>query len=508
MKTLFAAFLLLMLFPAAQAQVSESTTVEVVQVPVYVTAHGAPVSNLTRDNFRMFVNGKPQPIDYFDVVDFATLAGEKARDPRERRLYLLVFDVTFSFPNALQRAQQAAEQMIEQGAPIDTFGVATLDPRGGVQVIVPFTRDRQALLRAVHNLQPSRIGDPLRLALTRSEREGVGGRIVPQGSIVGASAGLDVLQEQMLQNAVEDAIGDLADLAVRLAPLEGVKHVVLLSDGFNPPLIHNDITAFNPHEREGRARGASILTSTPRLIEAVRKMSQTFTGASVFLDAIDIGGLRPMQQFNDTAALHILANDTGGEVIDSNNNLSLALQRLVTLQRVVYILSFHAPKSGRAENKIALQLSGAPSGAHASYRQSYKSEPDPADSGDPLRLADIVMNDIPQSGVTTKVSVVPSAGKAVVKAEVSAGELASQTGGMTIGAEVLLYIFSGPNAVAFTRKQITIEPRAMAALASTPVRLSETFDLPPGAYAAKVLVRFPISGALGFARSEFDVKNP
>lgn len=505
MKSLSAGALVLLLLPAARAQLSESTTVEVIQVPVYVTAHGAPVANLTRDNFRLFVNGKPQPIDYFDVLDFATLAAQPVRDPRERRLYLLVFDTTFSFPNALQRAQKAAEEMIENGAPIDTFGVATLDPTAGVEIVVPFTRDRQALLHAVENLRPSRIGDPLRLALTRSERDGAAGRGLIQGTLM--SAGLEALEEQSLQNAVEDAVGDLADLAVRLAPLEGVKHVVLLSDGFNPPLIRGNFTGREPRERGLEPRGATLLTSSPTLIEAVRKMTNTFNAASVFLDAIDIGGLRPMQEIGDTDALHILSQDTGGEVIDNSNDLNRAMKTLVSRQSAVYVLSFHAPKSTREENRISVELSGAPRGAHASYRESYRSHPDPADSGDPLRLADIVTNDIPQTGVTTSVSVAPLPGKAVVSANVNAGEMASQSGGMTIGAEVLLYIFSGPNAVAFGRKEITIEPRAMAALASTPVHLSETFDLPPGRYTAKVLVRFPINGALGFAQQDFDVKN-
>ena len=53
----------------------EVTTVEVVEVPVYITTSGAPLTGLTLDHFRLFVNGKPQSIDYFDVVDFAGLSG-------------------------------------------------------------------------------------------------------------------------------------------------------------------------------------------------------------------------------------------------------------------------------------------------------------------------------------------------------------------------------------------------------------------------------------------------
>ena len=48
----------------AQAQLRESTTVEVVEVPVNVEDHGTPVTSLTRQNFALFVNGKAQAIDY------------------------------------------------------------------------------------------------------------------------------------------------------------------------------------------------------------------------------------------------------------------------------------------------------------------------------------------------------------------------------------------------------------------------------------------------------------
>src|SRR6185369_277519 len=84
---------------ALAAPQREIINVEVVQVPVYVTAQGQAVRGLTQDNFQLFVNGKPQPIDYFDVVDFAALNSSpegQRPDPRQRRLYLLVFDLVFT----------------------------------------------------------------------------------------------------------------------------------------------------------------------------------------------------------------------------------------------------------------------------------------------------------------------------------------------------------------------------------------------------------------------------
>ncbi|HEY8182001.1 MAG TPA: VWA domain-containing protein [Thermoanaerobaculia bacterium] len=501
--------LLLLVTAAASAQVTEQTTVEVIQVPVYVTSGGAPISNLTRDNFRLFVNGKPQSIDYFDVIDFEHLSPEDARDPRQRRLYLMVFDVSFSSANSLQRAQKAAEKIIELARDGDTFGIAAMAPGHGVEVVVPFSRDRIALVRAIRNLQPSRMRDPLRLALTPSEREGIASGTMVGGSMVGTLANAEEsamrdFDSNIVREAVENAIGDLADTAVRLAPLEGIKHVVLLSAGFDPSLVHGVPSQRNPYSmrRSTDSERSRNLGFDPALLGAIRRMHDTFKTSGVFLDAIDIGGLRMMQRVSDNEALYMLTRDTGGEVVDKRNDLAGAMQYLVNLQRVAYVLAFNAPKTGRALNTIAVKLQNVPRGAHTSYRESYASETDPPDAGDPLRLADIVMNDIPQTGVTMSAAAESDPGKATVELEIAGGELVAQAAGMTLEGELLFYVFAGSGAVAFDRQQITIEPRAAAALASTPLRVRHTFDLPPGRYVAKALIRFGFNQSLGFARTE------
>src|SRR5947209_18063604 len=111
---------------AAFAQVRESVTVQVVDVPVHVIAYGGdPVTGLTRDNFQHFVTGKPQKIDYFDAIDFATLSPEQSSDPRQRRLHPLVFDLTAPIHDA-QRAQLPALELIDDPPDQLTFLMPSL----------------------------------------------------------------------------------------------------------------------------------------------------------------------------------------------------------------------------------------------------------------------------------------------------------------------------------------------------------------------------------------------
>src|SRR5437763_13817454 len=103
MRRLACIVFLLVLAAAAVAQVRESVTVEVVEVPVYITtADGKPIRGLTKDAFELSIDGKRTPIDYFDEVDFTAPAAGAAqtapavRPLRERRLYLLLFDLSFA----------------------------------------------------------------------------------------------------------------------------------------------------------------------------------------------------------------------------------------------------------------------------------------------------------------------------------------------------------------------------------------------------------------------------
>src|SRR5713226_3181846 len=110
---------------------SEVTIVEVVQVPVYVSVDGHAVTGLTKSDFELYINGKPQAVDYFDTIDFAGMPASATSDPRQRRLYLLTFDLLFSTPNALVRARAAAEKYLDHALAGDVFAVATYTSNHG-----------------------------------------------------------------------------------------------------------------------------------------------------------------------------------------------------------------------------------------------------------------------------------------------------------------------------------------------------------------------------------------
>jgi VWFA-related protein len=523
MRRCVAPVLLLLAAVALIAASRETHTVEVVQVPVYVTRDGTSIAGLTRDNFALYVNGKPRSFDYFDVVDFSALGGQPGAplheaatiDVRQRRLYVLLFDLVYSTPKGLARARIAADGYVDRAGDADAFAVGTYTARQGIQLLVPFTRDRVPVRRAIQTLkEASTKDDPLHLALAPVDRaelvepdrfaesENVQ-RLIDDSSI--AQLALDPARRH-----IRDQIEGLGELADRLAPLEGNRHVVLLTSGFDTSLLHGAGPSqtigrgvmFGPGAQINRPmrQGSSFGMSDPGVTRAAKEMYARFTRAGVFLDCIDIEGLRPSISSNaDSEGLSMLARDTGGQVVLNRNNLGEAMQTLADMQRVVYVLGFHATDTGKRENKIEVKLRGV-DGVKVTYRPSYSSAVPKASTIDALRIADVLESDIPQTGVTTSIA---SRGK-TVDVEVSARELIALGRPANAEAEMLLYVYSGRKIVAFKDKRISID--AARADATKPVHVIESFDLPPGRYVAKVLLRVDGTDALGFARTQVIVE--
>src|SRR5688572_16748233 len=248
---------LLLALPAFAQKFDDSITVNVVDVPVYVERFGVPIKGLTRDAFELFVDGKPHPIEYFDVLEERRGADADAKLPaglKRRRLTVLLFDLASS-PHALQRSREAALKYVAGGAKEDSWAVATIG-RSSVRFVAAFTTDHVAVQRAIGTLTPSASHDPFRVATLDTERSswaksirgaeaGSGGfgdvwgdDLAPGGIGVSTAAANAVAFEQTVKQmaAMNDEalnigfIESLAALAERLAPLEGVKQVVLLSD--------------------------------------------------------------------------------------------------------------------------------------------------------------------------------------------------------------------------------------------------------------------------------------
>src|ERR1051326_5436718 len=153
----------------AGAPSRETITVSVIEVPVTVVDRdGAPIRGLTAKNFRILDDGKERAVTSFDSVDFASLDSLTATsplNPAARRSFMLLFDLTFSSPTSVTRAQQAAREFVTKMVQRrDRVAVATVDANRGFHLVTAFTTDRQLLNAAVARPATFRGTDPLQIA--------------------------------------------------------------------------------------------------------------------------------------------------------------------------------------------------------------------------------------------------------------------------------------------------------------------------------------------------------
>src|SRR5437763_14285412 len=115
-----AALVILVAAVVALAQVRETVNVHVIEVPVTVVdSSGNPVRGLTAANFELFDQGKKREITSFDTIDFtardAAASAIAPINPNARRAFFLLFDLGYSTPASLARAEEAARRFVTGG---------------------------------------------------------------------------------------------------------------------------------------------------------------------------------------------------------------------------------------------------------------------------------------------------------------------------------------------------------------------------------------------------------
>ena len=491
----FFAFLLLVLsLPLAAQSVRDSVTIEVVDVPVFVTSNGKPVLDLKVDDFELYVNGKPQAIEYFDVI--GTSESETGSSLRGRRLFLLIFDLAFTPPFGLGRAQRAAGELIARSPADDLFAIATYSSSKGVWFATPFTSDRVALARGVASLSTSRSGDPLSIVMTATERASMNewtGFTPDRGEELIRGGGLDRLAggaiqdmyQMQLRRAVEDQILSLKDVAARLAALQGQKHVVLLSEGFDSDVPDRGALASNRSSTVNGMSFRGVGFDFTHMFRQLREMSETFQSADILLHTLDLKGVSTLRS---SEGLHVLAKEAGGRFVHNRNDYGAALVDLTESFRAGYVLGFTPAGAKEKHNRIEVRVKNLDRHAHVQYRKGFSGSLGSFDVKEGLYLADVVLNDVPQTGTAAELKL--DGDKLQVK--VPMRPLAAQLGGRG-SAQLMIYLF-GENGVAlgFHRQTIPVSPDANG-------EKYLVFALPEGTTVAKALLQ--VDDSLGFSRT-------
>jgi VWFA-related protein len=526
----------------AQSTFQEKVTVTYIEVPVSVIGRGnEPVRNLTKNNFEVFEDGKKRPVDSFDAVDFA--AAESAKivsplNPASRRNFLLLFDLSYATPTATNRAQEAARNFIVRSVGNrDLVAVAAIDAERGFRFLTAFTTDRALLNSAIKDPRGFRAFDPLQISGMRGVfEEGIDanastGRVDRGSPLEEITADFRRAMTQMddayRRSKIQRQVETLGLIARSLRNLSGRKHIVLLSEGFDPRLVQGRTAADSREQNEenGFIQSGEIWkvdsdkrfgSSTAQ--RSIKDMSEEFRRADVVLHAVDIQGVRVQNdvrggtQVNTNEGLFLLANSTGGTVFRNSNDITADFDRLARQHEVVYILGFQVPVGRAGEfHDLKVKLVDVPN-ARVQHRGGYYSTGYESTVERTLSNAEVIVNDLPQSDIdiAALAAAFPTAGanaQVPVIIEISGADLIKHARGNHASTEVFIYAFDEDGLVRdslFERINVDVE-KAADRLRESGIKFYATLSLPPGKYAIKNLVRVAESDRKGFQRIDLTV---
>jgi len=559
----FMAALLILLLGPAVAQTPTfrgETSVVAVEISVQVLAGGKPVRGLGRENFEVMHHGKKIRITDFDVVDLAALepllASAVATIPQSgRRHFLMLFDLAFSDPQRVMRARQAAKDVLDKLHPSDAVAVATYGGSSGdgARLVLGFSLDRRQVAFAIDTLGfaddavlPT---DPLGLA--SADLPGSLASISPPTIRAGLESDLDRLVQGGARRAMTAEIQvftkAMAELAGWLRPVQGRKHVIFFSQGFDSSVMMGVGGASAGERRllEDQARfiangqywkvdtnirhgdWTSLNDLSTALVEFVR--------ADATIQSVDITGLPAtggVGGANGRASapastgpnpgingLFMMADDTGGELYENYNDLGEAMGDLLARTGVTYVLTIQpeVPLDGEY-HPLKVRLKGGPRGARVLHRPGYFA-PRPYSeltigernaSAASLVMGGADTGSIDCSVLTLVSTVASEPGRVAVLIEIDGPSLIASATGRQIPLEIFAYVLAADGTVHdYFAQTLKLDLEELGErLGDGGLKVWGHFDLGAGKYLSRVLVRNGLTGEIGLRTGLFDVLPP
>ena len=441
-----------------------------------------------------FLDAAASPDDTVSLVTTGGAVWLTARLPQDRERLLAV----------LSRVQgrfvpdTTAERMSDYEAMrIHELGDSTVEAR---------VRRRYEYNR-VNGLEPKRPqdqNDAPRIGETRGDVGVINAYIQ---SHAGATYSLSVARNR----ATLDLLARAVD-ALRLAP--GRKAAILLSKGF---IYDTNLRGFKDVSRAAREANVAIFFVDARGLEA--GTSQSTAEAIGQTDARDIGWATAGIELEAAGAVAV-AEDTGGFAVRNTNDLSAGIRRIADESRSYYLVGY-TPREPRRDGRFhKIQVRVNRPGLTVRARKGYFApddkeprlteaglDPDvlraldaPRDLGDvPVRAAALVFG--PRTPETVTVMIAAETDVRRFAFESANGRLADV---MEFGVAVT-HLETGAVSRSAQTVDMAVRPETLVELENTWYPLSREFQLPPGPYAVRVVVRDRRGDRIGSVTHRFEV---
>jgi VWFA-related protein len=515
--------------PRQPATVFRSGT-ELVLVNVVVRdKSGAVVRGLTRDDFAITEDDKPQTVTSFDFeeldkadaaapaggtssaeaahvilppkpaarsADATAVAAPAKVDMRGRRLIVLFFDLSSMQPEEVQRAVKSAHDYVDQKlAPVDLIAVASFSTSFSVDQ--DFTSDRAQLGQAI---------------------DAYGG-VGAQGFDVGTTGDVEDTPDSGNAFTADDTefnifstdrrLDALQTLADQLSGIEQKKSVIYFSSGMSQQGTDNQVQLRRTVDRANRAN-VSIYAADMRGLQAMvpggdatqgsRRGTSTFSGDST------------RNQFSSMAAsqdtLSTMAEDTGGRAFFDSNSFGAVFDKVVDDTSAYYVLGYSSTNPARDGRFRRIKVRLKRTDLKLEYRSGYYAPRDFAHSTKDDReqqLQDQLLSDLSATDLSAYVSTayfrVADNRYFVPLSVIVPGyqiPITKTTSKDKATVDVLGVVRDEQRRpVGRIRDTVKLSTDTADELAKKTVQYETGFEMPPGKYRVKIVVRENQDGTFG-----------
>ncbi|HEY3381053.1 MAG TPA: VWA domain-containing protein [Vicinamibacterales bacterium] len=508
--------------------------VDLVTVNVVVRdRNGAVVRGLTRDDFTILEDNKPQTIATFDFEEIEsppseavpaavpTVLGRVGQsgtgvrssgtgvqssgtgvspvsptplDLHGRRLIAMLFDLSSMQPGEMIRSAASARDYIEKRlTPADMVAIATLSTT--LQVLQDFTSDRDALLGTIDRL-------------SGVEGAGFDEPVATDPTDDSATAFAPDDAEFTLFNT-DRRLQALQALTDAMAGIEQKKSLVYFSSGMAQSGMDNRVAMRTVIDHAVRAN-VSIYAADMRGLQALGPAgdaSQASTrGQSAFSGRAVSGRFDTMAASQD--ALSSLAEDTGGRAFFDQNDVKAVFDRVVADSSAYYLLGFTSSNRGRDGRFRRIKVGLKRPDLELEYRAGYYAPRDFAHSGRDDReqqlteqlFSDLSVTDLPVYASSAYFRLRGNRYFVPLWVVVPGSKVPFATSRDKDRAtiDVMGFVRDGEGRpVARIRDTISLSVAATEAIQRKNVQYQSDLELPAGTYSLKVVVRENATGTMG-----------
>jgi VWFA-related protein len=477
---------------------------------------GDIVSGLKASDFQVWEDGKPQHISTFDFqsVDIAmplkeaTVSGLAAGpgaskavmvaspdELRNHRLIVMFFDLTSMQPEDLDRCVDAARDFLrDKMQPADLVALVSLG--NTLKVDQDFTEDKRALIQEVG-------------AYNGTEGEGFAGGAPANSNQEEDTTGYTPDEGEYNDVNTDRELFAIRSVAQSIEKIPEKKSLLYFSGGIQRDGIENEASLRAATNAAVRAN-MSIYSVDTRGLQAILPVGDAATGSLRGNAAYNGGAL--MNNMNSNAAtqevMDTLSRDTGGKAFFDSNDFAPAFAQVQRDTSAYYAIGYRSPDAVRDGKYRRLTIKVDRPGIRLEYRQGYYAPADFRHSGREDRereLEEQLASDLPATDIAVYMDasyfrlnerryfmpvslLVPGSQITFV----NGGEKDKAT--LDIIGQVIDEVKRPVGEIRQTVK-LNLDPLLKARQKN--IEYTTSFNLPPGKYELKFLVREDQTGRMG-----------